>query len=109
MKLLHDCDTETSLVKELEEANRRYEREKQARLHAETLLQQKTLELFHTNIELNKLNEGLLSKIATLSRALSTTEEKYRGIIENMEFGLLEVDNLGIIVKAYPRFCEMMG
>jgi hypothetical protein len=52
MKLLHDCDTETSLFKELEEANRRYEREKQARLHAETLLQQKTLELFHTNQKL---------------------------------------------------------
>jgi PAS domain S-box-containing protein len=26
-----------------------------------------------------------------------------------MEFGLLEVDTLGIIVKAYPHFCEMMG
>jgi PAS domain S-box-containing protein len=109
MKLLHDCDTETSLIKELEEANRRYEREKQARLHAETLLQQKTLELFHTNNEFNKLNDGLLSKITELSQALSSTEEKYRGIIENMEFGLLEVDNLGIIVKAYPRFCDMMG
>jgi PAS domain S-box-containing protein len=35
--------------------------------------------------------------------------EKYRSIIENMELGLLEVDLQGQIIKAYPRFCEMLG
>ena len=35
--------------------------------------------------------------------------EKYRSIIENMELGLLEVDLEGKIIKAYPRFCEMLG
>lgn len=37
------------------------------------------------------------------------SEEKYRGIIENMELGLLEVDNNDIILKAYPKFCELTG
>lgn len=40
---------------------------------------------------------------------LRRSEEKYRGIIENMELGLMEVDNQGRIVRAYHRFCEMTG
>ena len=40
---------------------------------------------------------------------LLRSEEKYRGIIENMELGLLEVDTEGLIVRAYPRFCAMVG
>lgn len=37
------------------------------------------------------------------------SEEKYRGIIENMELGLLEVDPDHKIIKAYDRFCDMTG
>lgn len=40
---------------------------------------------------------------------LRHSEEKYRGLIENMELGLLEVDNHDVVVRAYPRFCEMVG
>ncbi len=40
---------------------------------------------------------------------LKRSEEKYRGIIENMELGLVEVDNQGLIIRAYPRFCTMVG
>lgn len=40
---------------------------------------------------------------------LRRSEEKYRGIIENMELGLMEVDNMGRIHRAYQRFCEMTG
>lgn len=37
------------------------------------------------------------------------SEEKYRGIMENMELGLLEVDNEETIVKVYDYFCKMVG
>lgn len=37
------------------------------------------------------------------------SEEKYRGIMNNMELGLLEVDNDQIIIRAYDRFCELLG
>ncbi len=37
------------------------------------------------------------------------SEEKYRGIMNNMELGLLEVDNDQIIIRAYDSFCEMVG
>ncbi|MBC8151820.1 MAG: PAS domain S-box protein [Bacteroidetes bacterium] len=40
---------------------------------------------------------------------LRKSEEKYRGIMNNMELGLLEVDNDQAIVHAYERFCKMVG
>lgn len=41
--------------------------------------------------------------------ALRKSEEKYRSIIENMNLGLLEVDNEDRIVYANHSFCEMSG
>lgn len=40
---------------------------------------------------------------------LRKSEEKYRGIMNNMELGLLEVDNDQKIIRAYDRFCKMVG
>ena len=37
------------------------------------------------------------------------SEEKYRGILNNVEMGLVEVDNDHIIIRAYDRFCKMVG
>lgn len=45
----------------------------------------------------------------TAGEQLRKSEEKYRGIMENMELGLLEVNSDVKIVRAYPRFCEMVG
>lgn len=41
--------------------------------------------------------------------ALKKSEEKYRSIIENMDLGILEMDNNYRIIDAYPKFCEMTG
>lgn len=43
------------------------------------------------------------------SESIRKSEEKYRGIMENMELGLLEVNSEAKIIRAYPRFCEMVG
>lgn len=40
---------------------------------------------------------------------LKRSEEKYRGILQNMELGLMEVDNDQIIQKVYDWFCDMTG
>jgi PAS domain S-box-containing protein len=40
---------------------------------------------------------------------LRKSEEKYRGIMDNMELGLMEVDNDQKIIRAYERFCKMVG
>lgn len=42
-------------------------------------------------------------------KKIAYSEEKYRGIIENMQLGLLEVDGEHIITRAYDSFCEMTG
>lgn len=41
--------------------------------------------------------------------ALRRSEEKYRGILENLDLGLMEVNAQNVIVRAYDRFCEMTG
>ncbi len=41
--------------------------------------------------------------------ALRRSEEKYRGILENLDLGLMEVNANNRIVRAYHRFCEMTG
>lgn len=43
------------------------------------------------------------------AETIRKSEEKYRKIMDNMELGLLEVDNDQRIIRAYDRFCEMIG
>ncbi|PRY35896.1 PAS domain S-box-containing protein [Spirosoma oryzae] len=37
------------------------------------------------------------------------SEEKYRGIMNKMDLGLIEVDRTDIILRVYERFCAMLG
>ncbi|MEL6864986.1 MAG: ATP-binding protein [Bacteroidota bacterium] len=87
----------------------RLERERKARKEAESILEKKALELFKTNEKLKALNSNLEKEVADRSKALIESEKKYRGIIENMELGLLEVDRSGVIIRAYDWFCDMVG
>lgn len=50
-----------------------------------------------------------ITREAVLQARIKASEEKYRGIIENMKLGLLEVDADGVIVKPYWTFCELTG
>jgi len=42
-------------------------------------------------------------------QAIRESEEKYRGVLENMELGLLEVDLDDNILRANNAFCQMLG
>lgn len=44
-----------------------------------------------------------------LELALRQSEEHYRGIIENMDLGILEVDQEERITRAFPKFCAIVG
>lgn len=44
-----------------------------------------------------------------MQRIVNSDFEKYHRIIENLDLGILEVNNDEIIVKAHQRFCEMTG
>lgn len=50
-----------------------------------------------------------VTQIKLAQEQIKLSEEKYRGVIENMELGILEVDNDGNTVRAHKRFCEMVG
>jgi PAS domain S-box-containing protein len=87
---------------EIDILKRRLLREINARKQAEAILEEKALQLY-------KLNEELESKIVERTTELRISEEKYRGILENMELGLLEMDNEHNIITAYDWFCDMTG
>ena len=44
----------------------------------------------------------------TAEKSLMRSEEKYRSILENLELGLVETDSKNRIVRAYPKFCELV-
>lgn len=57
------------------------------------------------------ISEEVLARkeLSNANERTRKSEEKYRGIMENMELGLLEVNSEAKIIRAYPRFCEMVG
>lgn len=93
----------------IELLERRLERERMARKQAESILEQKALELYRANEDLKRLNENLEKRVSERTLELALSEDKYRGIIENMDLGILEVDDNDIIVKAYSRFARLTG
>jgi PAS domain S-box-containing protein len=50
-----------------------------------------------------------ISAMKKANESVKQSEEKYRGIIENLKLGILEVDNDDKIIKAYPQFCSLSG
>lgn len=55
---------------------------------------------------------GIISDITGekhAEEALKVNEEKYRGMITNMQLGLVEMDNLHVITYANQAFCDMSG
>lgn len=64
-------------------------------------------------------NDGTLEKVTAVARDITEkreaqerirkSEEKYRGLIENMELGLMEIDSNGKVARAYDWFCDMTG
>jgi PAS domain S-box-containing protein len=50
-----------------------------------------------------------ITQVHRANELIRKSEEKYRGIMNNMELGLLEVDKNQVITRAYDRFCKMVG
>jgi len=50
-----------------------------------------------------------ISAIKRARLSIQASEEKYRGILEAMELGILELDSEGTIQRAYPFFCTSLG
>jgi|GEM_PF-2314262 len=50
-----------------------------------------------------------ITEVVHARKALVDSEEKYRGLIEGMQLGIMEVDINGVILKPYRWFCDMVG
>ncbi len=50
-----------------------------------------------------------ITQIQEMQARISESENKYRSILENMNLGILEVDNDDVIQKAYEKFCKLVG
>jgi PAS domain S-box-containing protein len=88
---------------------RHLEREIKARKAAESLLESKSLELYRSNEKLRQLASSLESEVKARTLHLEKSEVKYRSIIENMNLGLVELDESGNILKTYAQFHEKLG
>ncbi len=90
------------MSEELEILKRRIERERKARIQAEDLLEKKVFELYEINSKLER-------EVEKRTMDLKYSEEKYRDIMENLELGMIEVDNNEVITKVFPSFKKLTG
>lgn len=71
---------------------RRLERERLARKQAEAILEQKAVELYDANQELQSLNENLEKQVVERSQLLVQSEERYRTLVERSDDIFFNVD-----------------
>ena len=50
-----------------------------------------------------------ITQLKRIQDIMRYNEEKYRGIFENLDLGILEVDNEQLITKVYPSFTKVTG
>lgn len=88
---------------------RHLEREKLARLQAESILEQKTLDLHVTNTILREVNESLENTIATRTRDLKESELRLSALISNLHYGILLESENRILTLSNPHFCYIFS
>ncbi len=84
--------------KELELLKRKFERERLARLEAEKLLEEKSLELYYSNQKLKLLNSNLEDSIKIKSKKLDETENEYHILVESINDLIIKTDLKGNII-----------
>ena len=97
------------MTNEIVVLKRRVDRERLARRHAESILEQKALDLYYANKELRVLNENLEFKISERTRALQTSQTRLAALISNLHSGILVEDEYRCIVLANQMFCDIFS
>jgi len=81
----------------IERLKRQLQREKKARMQAETILEKKALELYQTNQELITLNNGLEKTVEDRTTQLIDSERQYRILVENATDIIFNTDEEGYL------------
>ncbi len=97
------------MTPEIELLQRRFERERAARREAETILEQKALELYHANNALRSLNEGLEQEVTERTTELLTEQTRLRSLITNLDSGVLLENERRQIVLVNEHFCQLFS
>ena len=74
---------------------RRLDRERKAREQAESILEEKSLELYHVNQKLKEFNEALENEVAQRSLQIADSELKYRTLVETAQDIIFNISTTG--------------
>lgn len=88
------------MAKEFEILKRKLEREQCARIEAEKLLEDKSIQLFKSNKKLKTLNSELEHLVEERTQKLRSTENEYHILVESINDLILKTDLSGKIVYA---------
>lgn len=86
--------------KELDILKRKYERERLAREEAESLLEDKSRELYISNQKLKELNLSLEDVLQVKTQKLKATESEYHILVESINDLIIKTDMSGTIIYA---------
>lgn len=89
--------------------NRKFERERAARIEAERLLEAKSIELFQSNEQLKRLNQNLEDLVEEHSTKLNMAEKDYEFLIESMNDMIFRIDLKGRIIFVNQVVQQMFG
>ncbi|BAX80454.1 hybrid sensor histidine kinase/response regulator [Labilibaculum antarcticum] len=97
------------MAKEFDILERKLEREQRARIEAEKLLEDKSLQLFKSNKQLMILNSELEHLVEERTQKLISTENEYHILVESINDLILKTDLSGKIVYANQIAGKILG
>ncbi|MBI9058924.1 ATP-binding protein [Labilibaculum sp. DW002] len=97
------------MSKEFELIQRKLEREKKARLQAEKLLEDKSLQLYESNQQLKSLNNNLETIAQERTKKLLETEQEYFTLVESITDIICKVNLRGEIVFVNQIASAILG
>lgn len=97
------------MTNEIEILNRRFEREKNARIEAEKLLEAKSLELYKSNNELKEVNEKLEGIVEERTEKLRNSEALYQSLVDSISDLICKTKLNGTITFVNPVTAKTLG
>jgi len=97
------------MTKELDILVKKLERERCARIDAEKLLENKSLQLFKSNKQLMILNSELEYLVEERTQKLKATENEYHMLVDSINDLILKTDLKGNIIYANQIACEVLS
>lgn len=94
---------------ELDILKRRLQREIAARIQAETILEQKALDLYNTNEQLRKLNQTLEQTIADRTRELASSKQQFQSLVESAGDIIYNANIEGYFTYVNPVTTRILG